>query len=204
LPTLGPYLLPHILPQLRKRHPELRLYLREEPGARLLPELIRGDLDLVVMPPPDSAEGLVVMPLLTEPFWVALPLDHALTARSFLNPADLAGEKLLLLEQGHCMRDQVLAVCREGGAAENPDFRATSLDSLRQMVATGLGATLLPALYVAAEALEDDQIAMRPFADPQPGRSLCLAWRRTTTRGDEFRLFGRLLADNLPNMVLPV
>lgn len=201
LRTLGPYLLPHILPVLRMRFPELKLYLREEPRTQLLAELAHGDLDLLlVADAPRDDEFLTVTPLFREPLWAALPLGHRLAERPGLAPADLAGERLIMLEVGDGMRDPGLALCREAGAAEHPDFRATSLDSLRQMVATGLGATLLPALYVKAEALADDQIAVRPIV-PAPERAIDMVWRRTTSRADEFRLLARLVEENLPDVV---
>ncbi|MBI2236613.1 MAG: LysR family transcriptional regulator [Magnetospirillum sp.] len=197
LRTLGPYLLPHILPEMRLRHPGLKLYLREEPRERLLAELGSGDLDMVIIADaPRDDSHLTVVPLFHEPLWAALPLGHALAARQTLTRGDLTAERLILLELGDGLREPAMAL-----AAEHPDFRATSLDSLRQMVAMGLGATLLPALYVAAEALDDDQIAMRPFIAPAPGRAIDLAWRRTTSRSDEFRLFARLIKENLPGAV---
>lgn len=203
LPTLGSYLLPHFLPSLRRRYPELRLYLREEPAPRMMLELAQGDLDLALVSLPSGSGAMTTVPLFHEPFWAALPLGHRLIGPGPLSLQALGGENLLLLEDGHCLRDQALAVCRDAGAAEHPDFRATSLDSLRQMVATGLGATLLPALYVGAEALADDQIAMRPFADPPPSRLIGLAWRRASTRGRDFHLFADLIRADLPDMVLP-
>jgi LysR family hydrogen peroxide-inducible transcriptional activator len=203
LPTLGSYLLPHILPALRERYPELRLYLREEPANRLMTELEHGELDLLLVSLPRRHEGTSELPLFFEPFWAVLPLGHRLTARPQLAPADLSGERLILLEQGHCLRDQVLSFAERAGALEEPDFRATSLDSLRQMTATGLGGTLLPALYVKEEALEDTQVAVRPFAEPAPGRLIGLVWRRTTSRAAEFRLFGDLVRAQLPDVVEP-
>ncbi|MEW5728164.1 MAG: LysR substrate-binding domain-containing protein [Pseudomonadota bacterium] len=202
LRTLGPYLLPHILPAMRRLYPNLKLYLREEPRTRLLADLAHGELDLVLLSAaPEDDPHLTVVPMFSEPLWAALPLGHALTGREVLAPADLAGERLIMLEFGDGLRDPALELCKQAGASEHPDFHATSLDTLRQMVATGLGATLLPALYVAAEALEDDQIAMRPFQAPAPARAIDLAWRRTTSRADEFRLFARLIRDNLPSVV---
>lgn len=201
LRTLGPYLLPHILPALRRRFPDLKLYLREEPADRLLAELSHGELDMLLLAAVPADEMLTVVRLFREPLWAALPLGHRLAARDRLAPADLAGERLIVLERGDGMREPTLDLCRMAGAVEDPDFRATSLDSLRQMVATGLGASLLPGLYVEAEALEDDQIAMRPFAAPSPGRDIHLLWRRTTSRTDEFRLFAGLIRENLPDGV---
>jgi Transcriptional regulator len=202
LRTLGPYLLPHMLGAMRASFPDLKLYLREEPRNQLLAELDSGELDVVLVHhAPRDDEHMTVLPLFREPLWAVLPLGHRLAAKAVLAPADLAGEKLILLDLGDGLRDPGLGVCRAAGATEHPDFRATSLDSLRQMVATGLGATLLPALYVEAEALADPQIAVRPFQAPVPSRPIDLAWRRTTSRSDEFRLFARLIEDNLPPVV---
>jgi LysR family hydrogen peroxide-inducible transcriptional activator len=204
LRTLGPYLLPHFLPEMRRRHPDLKLYLREEPEHRLLAELASGELDLVLMASaPRDDDHLTVVPLFSEPLWAALPLGHRLAGKASLEPSDLAGEALILLEFGDGLREAALALCHAGGAREHPDFRATSLDSLRQMVATGLAASCLPALYVDAEALADRQIAMRPFASPIPGRAIDLVWRRTSGRAPEYRLFAALVTAHLPTVVTP-
>lgn len=201
LRTLGPYLLPHMLAAMRSGYPDLKLYLREEPRAQLLAELARGDLDVVLVHnAPRDDDHLTVQPLFREPLWAVLPLGHRLAAKPVLDAADLAGERLILLELGDGLRDPGLTLCKAAGAAEHPDFRATSLDALRQMVATGLGCTLLPGLYVEAEALADTQIAVRPFRRP-PSRAIDLVWRRTTSRVEDFRLFAKLVEDNLPAAV---
>ncbi|OAN44825.1 hypothetical protein A6A04_08405 [Paramagnetospirillum marisnigri] len=205
LRTLGPYLLPHFLPEMRRLYPDLRLYLREEPEDRLLGELAAGQLDLVLMSgAPRDDRHLTVTPLFHESLWAALPLGHPLAAKPSLSPTDLAGEQLILLEFGDGLREPALALCHRAGCREHPDFRATSLDTLRQMVATGLGASCLPALYVDAEALADEQIVMRPFDAPAPGRVIDLTWRRTSVRAPELRLFAELVAANLPDVVTPV
>lgn len=200
LPTLGPYLLPHILPALRRRYGDLKLYLREEPAGRLRDDLARGDIDAMLMALALPA-GACEQSLFREPMWAALPLGHVLAGKALLEPEDLAGEQLLLLEEGHCLRDHVLAFCARAGASEHTSFRATSLDSLRQMVATGLGMTLLPALYVAAEALDDPQIVMRPFSHP-PDRMIGMAWRPSGAYADEFNNLASLIRTNLPEDVV--
>jgi LysR family hydrogen peroxide-inducible transcriptional activator len=202
LRTLGPYLLPHFLPEMRQRYPDLRLYLREEPEDRLLSELAAGQLDLVLMASaPRDDRHLTVLPLFREPLWAALPLGHRLAEKTRIVPTDLSGESLILLELGDGLREPALALCHAAGCREHPDFRATSLDTLRQMVATGLGASCLPALYVDAEALADEQILMRPFVAPAPGRCIDLVWRRTSVRAPEFRLFAELVTKHLPEVV---
>jgi LysR family hydrogen peroxide-inducible transcriptional activator len=201
LRTLGPYLLPHMLGAMRSGYPDLKLYLREEPRSQLLADLADGELDLVLVhDAPRDDDHLTVAPLFHEPLWAVLPLGHRLAAKAEIAAADLAGERMILLELGDGLREPGLALCKAAGAAEHPDFRATSLDALRQMVATGLGCTLLPGLYVEAEALADAQIAVRPLILP-PTRAIDLAWRRTTARADEFRLFAKLVEDNLPASV---
>lgn len=200
LPTLGPYLLPHILPEMRRRYGDLKLYLREEPAIRLQNDLVRGDIDAMLISltedRPASGEGLF-----REPLWAALPLGHPLAAKAVLEREDLKGEQLLLLEDGHCLRDQALALCLAVGAREHASFRATSLDSLRQMVATGLGLTLLPALYVAAEALDDPQIAMRPFRDP-PCRHIGMVWRSGGAHAEELPRLAALIRAHSPKTVV--
>ncbi|MGE5514543.1 MAG: LysR substrate-binding domain-containing protein [Bacteroidota bacterium] len=201
LRTLGPYLLPHMLGAMRARYPDLKLYLREEPRAQLLADLAHGDLDMVLVHgAPRDDDHLTVLPLFREPLWAVLPLGHPLAVRPLLDAGDLAGEQMILLELGDGLREPGLTLCKAAGATEHPDFRATSLDALRQMVATGLGCTLLPGLYVEAEAMGDAQIAVRPLAQP-PSRAIDLVWRRTTSRAEEFRLFARLIEDNLPDVV---
>ncbi len=168
----------------------------------MLAELAHGDLDIILMADaPASDPTLTIRALFREPLWMAMPLDHRLAGRSVIQPGDLAGEQLIMLELGDGLRLPAMELCRAVGGMEHPDFRATSLDSLRQMVATGLGVTLLPALYVEAEALADRQIAVRPFAAPPPFRPIDLVWRRTTVRQEEFTLFSRLIEDNLPHVV---
>jgi LysR family hydrogen peroxide-inducible transcriptional activator len=204
LRTLGPYLLPHFLSEMRRLYPDLKLYLREESDDRLLADLATGQLDLVLMAQaPQDDRHLSLTPMFREPLWAALPLGHRLAAKAVLAPADLAGEDLILVEFGDGLREPSLALCHEAGARAHPDFSATSLDSLRQMVATGLGPSLLPALYVDAEALADKEIAMRPFAAPAPARAIDMVWRRTSVRAPGYRLFAQLVAAHLPKVVEP-
>src|SRR5262249_35840468 len=144
LPTIGPYLLPRVAPHLRKRLPRLELRLYEYQTAPMLERLTGGELDLGILALPVSGNGLVTRELYREAFTLALPERHALTAQQAVKVADLRDETLLLLEDGHCLRDQALEVCSRVGLKDSQDFRATSLETLRQMVATGAGVTLLP------------------------------------------------------------
>ncbi|MFZ2508299.1 MAG: LysR substrate-binding domain-containing protein [Steroidobacteraceae bacterium] len=182
IPTLGPYLLPRIAPRLRRALPKLQLILHEHQTAPLIARVTEGELDLALLALPSDTHGLETRPLFAENFLVAMPDRHPLAARRRLKPADLAGEQLLLLEDGHCLRDQALEVCSETGTEEQ-DFSATSLETLRQMVAAGLGLTLLPRLAAEGPFGAARNVALRPFAPPSPARLIGAAWRRSTTRG---------------------
>jgi len=183
IPTLGPYLLPRIAPRLQRALPKLQLLLHEHQTAPLIARVVDGELDLALLALPADSRGLATRSLFAEAFLVAMPDRHRLATRRRLKPADLAGEKLLLLEDGHCLRDQALEVCRKAGTEEQ-DFSATSLETLRQMVAAGLGLTLLPRLAVEGPFGAARGLAVRPFAPPSPTRVIGAAWRRSTTRGE--------------------
>lgn len=187
IPTVGPYLLPRVAPAARKALPRLTLLLYEYRTEALLEKLRAGELDLGILALPVQMDGLESRDLFNEPFLVALPREHRLAKRSALRVEDLAEEPLLLLEEGHCLRDQALAVCNRGGAQESQDFRATSLETLRQMVASGAGITLLPELACRAElASRADPIAggivVKPFTKPLPTRRVGAVWRSSTAR----------------------
>ncbi|MGH8217013.1 MAG: LysR substrate-binding domain-containing protein [Steroidobacteraceae bacterium] len=190
IPTVGPYLLPQIAPAARKALPRLTLLLYEYRTEPLLERLRAGELDLGILALPVETDGLQVRELFDEPFLVALPHDHPLARRASLGVDDLAEEPLLLLEEGHCLRDQALAVCNRAGAQERQDFRATSLETLRQMVASGAGITLLPQLACRAQlgartapgAGGAGDIVIKPFTKPVPIRRVGALWRTSTAR----------------------
>ena len=181
IPTLGPYLLPRVAPRIAKALPKLQLMLHEYQTAPLVDRVIQGDLDVAILALPADTRGLVTRSLFAEAFVVAMPEHHRLAARKRLKAADLAGEKLLLLEEGHCLRDQALEVCARAGTEEQ-DFRATSLETLRQMVAAGLGITLLPRLAAEGPFASARGLIVRPFSPPAPSRVIGAAWRRSTSR----------------------
>jgi LysR family transcriptional regulator, hydrogen peroxide-inducible genes activator len=199
IPTVGPYLLPRVLPSLREAYPELRLYLREDLTGRLIERLRAGELDVLLLALPLEEPGFDCEAIYDEAFVVALPAGHPLAARKELQERDLAGEHLLLLEDGHCFRDQALAVCRHSSALDRDDFTATSLDTVREMVASRIGVTLLPALSVTGPSAPAGSVEIRPFAPPVPKRRIGLAWRRQAARESEFRLLARFLRDHLPD-----
>jgi LysR family hydrogen peroxide-inducible transcriptional activator len=176
IPTVAPYLLPEVLPALASAHPGLRLKLREERTPVLLAELAAGGLEAAILAEGTDLGDLVRSPLREDPFLLAAPLHHPVARKARVTLRDLEGQPLLLLEDGHCLRGQALAFCGEAGVRE-VDFRASSLPTLVQMVAAGLGLTLLPDLCAAVEGGRAP-LALRPFGRPGPGRTLVLAWRR--------------------------
>jgi len=182
IPTLGPYLLPRVAPRISRALPKLQLMLYEYQTASLVERTVRGELDLAILALPADTKGLKTRSLFAEAFLVAMPEHHRLTAKKRVKTSDLRGEKLLLLEEGHCLRDQALEVCARVGTEEQ-DFRATSLETLRQMVAAGLGLTLLPRLAAEGPFASARGLVVRPFAPPSPNRVIGAAWRRSSSRG---------------------
>lgn len=201
LPSLGPYLLPIVLPYLRQRYPDLTLYLREDTGDGLLRRLDDGDLDLLVFSTPVRREGFSTAELFREPLWLALPKNHPLSAKDQVEAADLQGLTVLALETGHSLHAQVMALCRDHGAKPLLDFATTSLDTLRQMAVMEVGATFLPALYVRAEARQDSELAVIPFKEPPPSRDIGLVWRAQSARRSEYLALAAHIRDVLANDV---
>jgi len=184
-PTLGPYLLPHVVPVIHDRYPRLELLLVEEKTDEILALLRDGRLDAGVLALPLPGDDLEQRPLFEEDFVLAVPAGHRL-AQEGADRADLsvlAGERLLLLEEGHCLRDQALSVCRSGGASERDGFRATSLETLRQMVAAGVGMTLLPELSTLLPVAGSSVVRLLPFTDPAPRRAIAMVWRPSNVHG---------------------
>jgi LysR family hydrogen peroxide-inducible transcriptional activator len=182
IPTIGPYLLPRIMPKIRKALPQLGLMLYEYQTEPLLKRLRDGEIDMGIIALPVAQDGLESEELYEEAFTVALPTNHPLCERGTIKPADLKGHTLLLLEDGHCMRDQALEVCSRVDVREAEDYRATSLETLRQMVVAGLGITLLPELAVEAPFGSQRGLAIRQFAKPAPSRTVGAVWRKSSTR----------------------
>jgi LysR family transcriptional regulator, hydrogen peroxide-inducible genes activator len=182
LPTIGPYLLPQIAPLIRRRLPRLQLQLYEYQTTPMLEKLHAGELDAGILALPVELAGLESRELYREPFLVALPERHPLAAHETLRAGDIKSERLLLLEEGHCLRDQALEVCSRAGVREAQDFRATSLETLRQMVAAGAGVTLLPELAARGAYRSARGVVLRPFARPVPVRHIGVVWRKSTAR----------------------
>ena len=198
IPTLGPYILPWLVPALKVQYPALRLILREDLTAPLLERLGSHRLDaaLVALPVPD--ERLETLALFDEPFWFAEPKGERPASSKVMTEAELRGRPLLLLTEGHCLRDQALAICGTADREADSDFRATSLETILQMVATGLGSTLLPAM--ACGEARARSFSTRKLEDGV-GRRIGLAWRRSHPRQRDIHLLSRTLCDHLPPSV---
>jgi len=179
-PTLAPYLLPHVIPAICQKYPDLRLQLAEEKTEDILSMLDQGRLDAGLLALPVEEHGMELEVLFEEPFVTAMPISHPLTDKMHIELKDLEGEELLLLEEGHCLRDHALAVCALAGAHERVDFHATSMETLRQMVAANAGVTLMPVLSVKPPIAATDAIALRPFVSPAPSRTIALVWRSSS------------------------
>ncbi len=179
-PTLAPYFLPHVIPEIRKRFARLTLRLFEEKTEDILHMLEQGHLDAGLLALPIANEQLIARTLFEEPFVVALPENHELSSRDFIRMEDLEHEELLLLEDGHCLRDQALEVCKMTGAHEKLDFHATSMETLRQMVAANTGITLMPTLAVKPPVAPTDNLITRPFVNGGPKRVIAMVWRKSS------------------------
>jgi LysR family hydrogen peroxide-inducible transcriptional activator len=182
IPTIGPYLLPRVMQKIRKALPQLGLMLYEYQTEPLLKRLHDGEIDLGIIALPAAQEGVESRALYQEAFTVALPNHHPLADKSAIKIADLKGQTLLLLEDGHCLRDQALEVCSRVDVREAEDFRATSLETLRQMVVAGLGLTLLPELAVESPFGSQRGLTIRQFGKPAPTRTVGAVWRKSSTR----------------------
>ena len=183
IPTIGPYLLPRIMQKLRKTLPQLGLPLYEHQTEELLKRLRDGEIDLGILALPVDQDGLEARRLYREEFTVALPSDNPLAQKASIKATDLKGQTLLLLEDGHCLRDQALEVCSRIDVREAEDFRATSLETLRHMVVAGLGVTLMPELAVESPFGSQRGLVIRQFTKPAPARTVGAVWRKSTTRG---------------------
>lgn len=186
IPTIAPYLLPRVMPSLKARFPDLRMLIREERTRELVELVEKGSLDLGLAALESDLGQLETHALFRDPFVLAVSNDHRLAGRKRVRPGDLDGEDVLLLDDGHCLREQTSVICDAAGACELGDFRATSLATLVQMVAAGVGVTLLPEMAIEGEATLAPGLSLVPFAAPQPGRTVALAWRGSTPHRARF------------------
>lgn len=189
IPTLAPYLLPHIVKPLKQTFAGLELLLYETQTAPMLAQLHSGELELGLLALPIESEGLETLALFEEAFYLAVYPGHRLASQSQVQLDDLQEETLLLLDDGHCFRDQALEVCFSAGAHEKTSFRGTSLETLKQMVAARSGLTLLPELAVSP----DLELICIPFAPPAPTRQIGLVWRQGSPRQEAFEAIGQTI-----------
>ncbi|MBM3530483.1 MAG: hydrogen peroxide-inducible genes activator [Alphaproteobacteria bacterium] len=194
IPSLAPYVLPPLLPQLQRLYPGLRVQLRETQTKGLLDELGGGDLDVALLALPVDRPELETQALFDDPFLLAVPASDPRPLKHRVRAEDIEAERLILLEEGHCLRDQALAFCTS--ARRDVALGATSLTTVMQMVANGYGVTLLPRIAVDVE-LRDERVKLLRFAEPAPGRSVGLAWRRTSPRKADFAALGQLITEML-------
>ena len=200
-PTLAPYLLPHVVPEIAERFPKLELLLTEEKTENVLRQLREGSLDAGILALPIHDDQLHQEFLFEEPFLLAVPAKHELARRKRLKFEELSDQSLLLLEDGHCLRDQALEVCQLAGATERTGFRATSLETLRQMVAANVGITLLPVLAVKPPVAPSPSIRLIEFQGKPPNRRIAMVWRKSSAMIPFFRQFAELLKE-LPHGLL--
>lgn len=194
IPTLAPYILPRLLPRLQAQYPQLRLEVRETQTKMLLAELAGGELDSALLALPADAADIETVRLFDDRFLLAAPATDSLPAHRRVAMADVDQRQLILLEEGHCLRDQALAFCATKRRDAPAGLGATSLATVMQMVANGYGVTLLPEVAIDAEA-RDARVKLLRFAEPQPGRSIGLAWRRSSPRKRDFEALGRVIVD---------
>ena len=192
-PTLGPYLLPHIVPQFMRHFPSMDILLTEEKSTVLLQRLIDGQIDAALLALPVEDPHVTGRKLFSEPFHLAVPSGHILAGQDRLAADALSGQRLMLLEEGHCLRDQALTLCRRYGAHEYDGFRGTSLETLRQMVVAGMGLTLLPQLAcIGANA--QNHIAFLPLEADGFQRNIGLYWRKSSNSGDLMEKLSSVIA----------
>ena len=199
--TLGPYYLPHLLRQVRSGFPRLALQLAEGQTQGLLEQLRQGELDAVLAALPLGGQGVVAEPLFFEPFRLVCPASHPLAALAGPALSDLDGDDLILLEDGHCLRDQALSLCASGAAHRR---QATSVETLWHMIAAGEGVSLLPALSTDGREAMADMLRVRALGDEGAGRTIALAWRRTDSRAAHFGTLAEALRAGLPDGVSAV
>ena len=191
IPTIAPYLLPKLLPRLQAAYPSLRLEVRETQTATLLDELIGGELDCLLLALPIEHTDVEMLALFTDRFLLAAPAGEPIPRRP-LNAKDVDERRLILLEEGHCLRDQSLAFCATKRRDSAAALGSTSLATVMQMVANGYGVTLVPEIATEVEA-RDKRVMLKRFARPEPGRTIGLAWRKTSPRQTDFAALGDII-----------
>jgi len=195
IPTIAPFILPGLLKRLRRRHPEFQLFIREDLSGRLVDALHRGELDVLLLALPYPADKVETMRLFDDEFLFACPRGHVLAGVGELRTRDLRKQDLLLLEDGHCLRDHALEACKLKNSEVSIPYQATSLNTIVQMVANGIGVTLLPRMALDSRILSGTDVRTCRFREKGVSRLIGLMWRKKTPRRAEFSLLGRFIAD---------
>ena len=193
IPTIGPFLLPRMLGELRKQYLKLKLFLKEDLSSHLVQQLQQGDLDLIILAFPYHLPDMETVTLFKDEFLLCLPPGHALEGSKQVRQQQLRGEQLLLLEEGHCLRDHALEACKLESADTDLVYQGTSLHTLVQMVANGLGVTLLPAMSVQADVLGETHLMLKHFGNENVSREIGMAWRKSDPRKDDYRLLAEFI-----------
>lgn len=207
-PTLGPYLLPHILSPIHAQHHDLKLYVREEAPIDLEAGLLDRRHDLILSTAPIMSKELTVFPLFREPLKFAISMEHRLARKPRLNRMDLLGEQVLTISEHHLFHRQIVELCEKVGAEVRRDFEGTSLDTLRQMVVMGMGTAFLPALYVKSEIREANELRIADVEGVNVVRNHVLVWRKTSPEKSFYRELAReirhIVEKNLSDVVIPI
>lgn len=201
--TVGAYVLSLAMPTLRRSYPGLRVLVREDRIENLPAKLSDGTHDVLLMPQPLEQHDFTSVCLMREPLYLVLPADHRLAACETIDPASLAGETVLTMERGHRLHDQIATLCQEVGANHASDYAGTTLDTLRLMVSTGMGITLLPALYVRSDVLREKLVVARPLASRAPVRDISMVWRNASPRAARFERLADAIRSSLKPWGLP-
>jgi LysR family hydrogen peroxide-inducible transcriptional activator len=202
IPTIGPFVLPRVLHGLRLAYPALRMYLREDQTRPLLERLRKGALEAAIIALPYDVSDLEVISLGADPLWLAAHPDHPLirARRKTVASAEVAADEVLLLEDGHCFRDHALAACRLGQRSGREEYQATSLYTLVEMAANGLGVTFLPEIAISAGLVKGADVALKPLAKDSPARHLGLVWRKTFQREGDVAALGAYLRGRMAGL----
>ena len=190
IPTIAPFVLPRLLKSLRSKYPDFQLFIREDLSGHLVDALYRGEVDLILLALPFPAENVDTMALYEDDFVLASPASNVFSASAEVKTSQLKGEELLLLEDGHCLRDHALEACKLRDADISIPYQATSLNTIVQMVANGIGVTLLPRMALDAHILSGTDVSVYEFSEKNVSRTIGLMWRNKTPRQHEFRLLG--------------
>lgn len=197
IPTIAPFLLPQLLKKLRQKYPDFQLYIREDLSAHIIESLQQGQIDLILLALPYPMENLEIMPLFKDNFLLAYPKAHPVGKKQTLKSKDLKNQELLLLEDGHCLRDHALQACKLHSQDVSMPYQATSLNTVVQMVANGIGITLLPEMALKAHILRGTNVETRSFDEEGINRGIGLAWRKHSPREQEFKMLGQLIQEEI-------